>query len=145
MSEYFLWNTVGNPLETAISAAHLVLSGVLERHPGLTVLLAHGGGAVPSLRGRLERAWSFQPQARARLGSSPQAALRGFLYDSVVYDAEVLRDLERFVGPDRIVLGSDHPFEMAEPDPVGLARSAGLDPAVLGANATRIFGVEGGR
>jgi aminocarboxymuconate-semialdehyde decarboxylase len=142
MTDYYLWNTVGNPLETAITAAHLVLAGVLERHPGLTVLLAHGGGALPALRGRLERAWSFQPQARARLGASPREALRGFLYDTVVYDAEVLHDLAGFAGPDRILLGSDHPFEMAEPDPLGLARAAGLDTAALGANAARVFGFE---
>ena len=86
---------------------------------------------------------SFQPQARSRLGRSPRAALRAFVYDTVVYDAEVLRELAGFASADRIVLGSDHPFEMAEPDPIGLARAAGLDPAALGANAARVFGFDG--
>lgn len=140
MDGYFMWNLVGNPLETAISAAQMVLAGVLDRRPGLTVLLAHGGGVLPALRGRLERGWSFQPQARARLGRSPQEAMRRFLYDTVVYDSDVLRELTEFAGPGQILLGSDHPFEMAEPDPVGLARRAGLDPAVLAANAARVFG-----
>ena len=65
--EYYLWNTVGNPLETTVTAAHMVMAGVMERHPRLRVLLAHGGGAILALRGRLRHAHGFQPQARSRL------------------------------------------------------------------------------
>ena len=139
---YFLWNSVGNPLETTVTAAHLVLAGVLDRHPALTVLLAHGGGAVAALRGRLQRAWSSQPEARARSRLLPRDALRRFLYDTVVYDAAVLHDLATFVGADRLLIGSDHPFEMAEPDPLRLVQEAGLDAAGLGRTASAVFGLE---
>jgi aminocarboxymuconate-semialdehyde decarboxylase len=71
--EYYLWNTVGNPLETTVTAAHMVMAGVMERHPRLHVLLAHGGGAVLALRGRLRHAHGFQPQARSRLSESPES------------------------------------------------------------------------
>lgn len=146
-SSYFLWNTVGNPLETATTAAHMVMAGVMERHPELLVLLAHGGGAAVQLRGRLEQAWGFQPQARSRLGESPAASLRRFLFDSVVYDAAVLRHLVEFAGADRVLLGTDHPFEMAEEDPVGLVRAAGLseeeERAIEGGNAARVLGLDG--
>ena len=64
LNDFYLWNTVGNPLETTITAAHLIMAGVMERHPNLKVLLAHGGGAILSLRGRLRHAHSFQPQGR---------------------------------------------------------------------------------
>lgn len=70
--EHYLWNAVGNPLETTVTAAHLTLTGTMERHPGLDVLLAHGGGAILALRGRLRHAHSFQPQARSRLTESPR-------------------------------------------------------------------------
>ena len=49
--DYYLWNTVANPLETATTAAHMVVAGVMERHPELRVLLAHGGGALLAVRG----------------------------------------------------------------------------------------------
>lgn len=145
--QYFLWNTVGNPVETATTAAHMVMAGVFDRHPGLRVLLAHGGGALVQLRGRLNHAWQFQPQARSRLGETPALALRRFLYDSVVYDPEVLRHLVEFVGVDRVLLGTDHPFEMAEADPVALVRATGLgsadEDAILGGNAAQLLGFAG--
>ncbi len=54
--DYYLWNTVANPLETATTAAHMVVAGVMERHPELRVLLAHGGGALLAVRGRIRHA-----------------------------------------------------------------------------------------
>jgi aminocarboxymuconate-semialdehyde decarboxylase len=145
-ADYYLWNLVGNPMETTIAAAHLVLSGVLERHPQLRVLLAHGGGAIAALRGRLRHGWSFQPQARARLTESPEASLRRFYYDTVTHDPAVLRELVAFAGPDRVLLGSDYPFDMADARPAETVAAAGLDPdaerLVLGGNAARLLGLE---
>ncbi len=62
---FYLWNSVGNPLETAVTAAHLAFAGVLDRYPALTILLAHGGGALPAVRGRLRHAFAVRPEARA--------------------------------------------------------------------------------
>ena len=144
--DHYLWNAVGNPLETTVTAAHLVMTGTMERHPGLRVLLAHGGGAILALRGRLRHAHSFQPQARSRLKASPEASLRRFLYDTVVHDPGLLRSLVQTVGAERVVLGSDHPFDMGDLRPADTVRAAGLDPrdeqAVLGANATALLGLE---
>jgi aminocarboxymuconate-semialdehyde decarboxylase len=147
--EHYLWNAVGNPLETTITAAHLVMTGTMERHPGLRVLLAHGGGAILGLRGRLRHAHSFQPQARSRLVESPDASLRRFFYDSVVHDPGLLRAMVETVGPDRVVLGSDHPFDMGDLRPADTVRAANLEPddeaAVLGGNAAALLGVEARR
>jgi aminocarboxymuconate-semialdehyde decarboxylase len=145
-SEHYLWNVVGNPLETTVAAAHLVMTGTMERHPGLNVVLAHGGGAILALRGRLRHAHSFQPQARSRLRESLDDSLRRFHYDTVVHDAGLLRALVETVGADRVVLGSDHPFDMGDLRPAETVRSAGLDArdeaAVLGGNAARLLGLE---
>lgn len=142
-AEHYLWNTVGNPLETTIAAAEMVMAGVMERHPGLRVLLAHGGGALLALRGRLSHAHGFQPDARASLGESPLASIRRFYFDTITHDAELLRALVDWAGADRVLLGSDYPFDMADPDPVATVRSLGLGPedqaAVLGANAVRLL------
>ena len=142
LGDYYLWNTVGNPFETTIAAAHMVMAGVLERHPGLRVLLAHGGGAVLALRGRLRHAHSFQPQARARLRESPELSIRRFHFDTVTHSPELLRALIAFAGPERVLLGSDYPFDMGDPGAAAMVRGLGLDPeaeaAILAGNAERL-------
>ena len=144
--EHYLWNAVGNPLETTVTAAHLVMTGTMERHPGLKLLLAHGGGAILALRGRLRHAHSFQPQARSRLRESPEESLRRFHYDTVVHDAGLLRQLVEAVGADRVLCGSDHPFDMGDLRPADSVRAAGLpaaeQAAVLGGNAARLLALE---
>ena len=137
--EHYLWNTVGNPLETTITAAHLVTSGVLDDHPGLRILLAHGGGALPALRGRLAHEQTFHGPGRNVL-----AALRRFHYDTVVHDAGVLRELLSFAGVDHVLCGSDYPFDMGSERPAEIVRVLGLPPedeaAILGGNALRLVG-----
>ena len=144
-ADHYLWNTVGNPIETTVTAAQMVMAGVLERHPNLRVLLAHGGGAILALRGRLRHAHGFQPQARSRLGESPDESLRRFYYDTVTHDRTLLADLIAFAGPERVVLGTDHPFDMGDYGAVGAVRGLGLDPeaeaAVLSTNAERLLGL----
>jgi aminocarboxymuconate-semialdehyde decarboxylase len=144
--DYYLWNAVGNPVETTITAAHMVLAGVLEAHPRLRVVLAHAGGAVLALRGRLRHAHSFQPQACARLGESPEDSLRRFYYDTVTHDAGLLRQVIEFAGADRVLCGSDYPFDMGIERPADPVRALGLRPdeenAILSANALRLLGQE---
>src|ERR687896_2749766 len=103
--DYYLWNAVGNPLETATTAAHMVMAGVLERHPGLRVLLAHGGGALLAVRGRMRHAHGFQPQASARLRESPEDSIRRFHFDTLTHDEALLRALIDYVGHERVLLG----------------------------------------
>jgi aminocarboxymuconate-semialdehyde decarboxylase len=144
--DHYLWNLVGNPMETTVAAAHLVLSGVLERHPDLRILLAHGGGAVVALRGRLHHGWANLAAAATRLSEPPEDSLRRFSYDTVVFDPDVLRELVAFAGADRVLLGSDYPFDMADASPAETVAAAGLDPeeerALLGGNAARLLGLE---
>jgi aminocarboxymuconate-semialdehyde decarboxylase len=141
--DHYLWNTVGNPLETAVTAAHMVMAGVLERHPGLRVVLAHGGGALLALRGRLRHAHSFQPQARSRLRESPDESIRRFYFDTLTHDDALLRSLIDFAGPEHVLLGSDYPFDMGDARPVDTVRALGLAPdveaAVLAGNAERLL------
>src|SRR4029077_13061301 len=116
-----------------------LLSGVLARHPGLQMITAHGGGTLPFLLRRLQRAHELSP------GSSPPAETFRRLYvDSVVLDPRVLAALLTITDTSRVLLGSDYPFPW-EPDPVGLidlvppAREAA--GAILGGNACELFGL----
>jgi aminocarboxymuconate-semialdehyde decarboxylase len=149
-AQHYLWNLVGNPMETTIAAADLVLSGTMERHPGLRVLLAHGGGAIITLSGRLRHgresiaAAGVTPAEAGTLPGPPEAAdavTRRFLFDTVTHDPDLLRALVTAVGHERVLLGSDYPFDMADPHPVRTVRAAGLgeeaERAVLGENAGR--------
>ena len=138
MDEHYLWNTVGNPLETTIAAAHMLAAGVLDDHPRLNVLLPHGGGALPALRGRLAREQQIHPPGR-----DVRAALRRFLVDTVVHDVDVLRGLVELLGPGRVLLGSDYPFDMGSDAPSEIVRALGLPPeheaSILGGNALRVL------
>jgi aminocarboxymuconate-semialdehyde decarboxylase len=142
--EHYLWNTVGNPLETAIAGAHLVMSGVLERHPDLRIVLAHGGGALPALRGRLRHAYETVPAAGTRLQETPEKSLRRLYFDTVTHDRELLARLIEDFGVGQVLLGSDRPFDMGSNDPVGDVKALGLaegdERALLGATATQLLG-----
>jgi aminocarboxymuconate-semialdehyde decarboxylase len=143
LGDYYLWNSAGNPLETAITAAHLAAAGVLERYPGLRILLAHGGGALMSIRGRLRRAFAARPEARARSAAGPDAALRRFYFDTVTHDQAMLADLVGYTGPDHVLLGSDRPFDMGSDQPAEEVRALRLsdsdERAILGGNAGRLL------
>jgi aminocarboxymuconate-semialdehyde decarboxylase len=145
LSPHYLWNSVGNPLETAVTAAHLAVAGVLERHDSLRILLAHGGGGLHAVRGRLRRAYAVRPEARASSAAGPDASLRRFYYDALTHDRALLADLIAFAGADRVLLGSDRPFDMGSDHPVAEIRALHQPDAedlILGGNATRLLGIE---
>lgn len=143
LDDHYLWNSVGNPLETAIAAAQLITSGVLERCTGLTVLLAHGGGALLALRGRLRRAFAVRPEARSDCASDPDDLLRLLYFDSLVHDTALLADLVEVAGPEHVLLGSDRPFDMGADKPADDVRALRLSQAdedlILGGNAGRLL------
>jgi aminocarboxymuconate-semialdehyde decarboxylase len=143
LSSCYLWNSVGNPMETAVTAAHLAAAGVLERHPRLKIMLAHGGGGLLALRGRLRHAFAVRPEARSRSVKGPDAALRMFCYDSLTHDKELLASLIDFAGAEHVLLGSDRPFDMGSESAVAEIRALGLEGAeeqsVLGGNARRLL------
>lgn len=140
---HYLWNSVGNPMETTIAAAQLLASGVLERCPGLVIVLAHGGGALLALRGRLRHAFAVRPEARADCTTPPDELARRLYFDSLTHDRAALADLVDFAGPEHVLLGSDRPFDMGSERPAEDIAALGLSPAdeqlILGGNASRLL------
>ncbi|MFH8759234.1 amidohydrolase family protein [Streptomyces atroolivaceus] len=143
LDRWYLSNTVGQPTENAVALSHLIFSGVLDRHPGLKLVAAHGGGYLPTHIGRSDHAWSARSDAGAGCAHLPSSYLRRLYFDSLVHDPHVLRELVRVAGAERVLLGSDFPFDMGSEDPVGALRAAGLSPAdfdaVRGGNATALL------
>jgi aminocarboxymuconate-semialdehyde decarboxylase len=116
---YFLGNLVGNPAETTMAAARLMFGGVLDAYPGLEICLVHGGGFLPYQAGRLEHGFQTLGTTRgAKLRTSPRELLTRFHYDTVLHSGPMLRTLIDLVGAERVLLGTDYPFEMGDADPI---------------------------
>nr|WP_276328643.1 amidohydrolase family protein [Streptomyces rhizosphaericus] len=115
--------------------------GVLERFPGLTVLAAHGGGHLPAMTSRADHAWHARREARTTQ-LPPSEYLSRLYVDSLVYEPAALRRLVDALGTERVLLGSDFPFDMGVPDPAERLRAVGLDvvatAAIAGGTAARI-------
>ncbi|WP_369138315.1 amidohydrolase family protein [Modestobacter versicolor] len=145
LDAYYLFNTVGNPTETALALSRIVFSGVLERHPQLRIWSAHGGGYLGSYAVRADHAWRARGDARTT-EAPPSELLRRTWVDSLVYEPEQLRHLVAVMGAGQVTLGSDYPFDMGVEDPVDRLEAAGLDAAtteaVRGGNAARLLGLD---
>ena len=147
LSSYYLNNLIGNPLDTTIAAACLVFSGVLERHPSLKICLAHGGGFVPYQAGRFLHGWHVRKEPKSKLPKPPTESLGRFYFDTIVHSKDVLEFLVGNAGVNRVLLGSDYPFDMGMPDGVlqvrGLSIPASDQASILGGRAKALLGAAG--
>ncbi|MEX0405291.1 amidohydrolase family protein [Aquibium sp. LZ166] len=107
--------TAAFPLETALAAVSLLTGGVMERFPGLKILLSHGGGALTSILPRLDHAWSIGMSLSRLMSEKPSEVARRFWFDSIVYDPRALTYIADMVGDEHLVLGSDYPFSIQQP------------------------------
>ncbi|MDI9941075.1 amidohydrolase family protein [Rhodococcus sp. IEGM 1351] len=108
----------------------MIFSGVLDRYPDLVVVAAHGGGYLPTTIGRSDHAWRVRPEARG-CTHPPSTYLRRLWFDSLTHDSAQLAELVRVAGTERVLLGSDYPFDMGTDDPVAAVRMAGLPDDVV--------------
>lgn len=144
---------LGFPFETTTQVARMILAGVLERHPRLKVLVAHAGGALPWLSGRLDMCVQCDA-AGSRLPKPPSEYLKAMYFDSLIYDREAIEFAVEKLGGDRFVFGTDNPFFEGK-DPEGspwpsartnldILRGLDCEEAILGRNAMELFRLEGG-
>lgn len=143
--DYYFSNVIGNPLETTMALHHLIFSGVLERMPDLKLLAVHGGGYLPAYSGRIDHAWGARKDSNAGLPKPPTEYLRKVYFDSVVFTPHQLEYLVDVYGADKIVMGTDYPYDMADYDPVEHVLSASLseeDAAKVGGlSAAKLLGI----
>ena len=127
LARYNLGNLVGNLTETGLAAAAIICGGVLERHSRLRVILAHAGGTLPSMMGRVDNGFGRSPEMQARLSRSPATYVNQLWLDTIAYNPPYLRSLIAQLGADRFVLGSDYPVG-GPPHPAADVRALGLSP-----------------
>jgi len=145
LTGYYLHNLLGNPFDTAVAAANIIFSGLLDRFPKLHFCLPHAGGALPYLIGRLNHGWKVREECRA-LKKPPVSYLRRFTYDTISHAPESLMYLISLVGADHVMLGSDFCFDMGYERPVKAVTALKLSrpdqEKILGGNAARLLRLE---
>ena len=141
--DFYLAQLVGYPMETALAVARLIFGGVMERHE-INLCLAHGGGCLPSLRGRMDKGWHSKEVAHTT-ALPPSAFADRLYYDTATFSTPLLSRLVEDVGVGHVLLGSDFPFELADPTPRESVAALGLDVASARAiewdNAAKLLGL----
>jgi aminocarboxymuconate-semialdehyde decarboxylase len=143
---FYFSNVIGNPLDTAMALHHLIFDGVLERYPSLKIIASHGGGYLPAYSGRIDHAWGARSDAHGSLPKPPTSYLKKIHLDTIVFTPDQLEALVKLFGVDKILLGTDYPYDMGEYDPIGhIASVASLTEAdraaIAGGNAKALFGL----
>jgi aminocarboxymuconate-semialdehyde decarboxylase len=146
LSRFYFNNIIGNPFETTLALHYLIFDGVLERHPMLKILAVHGGGYLGAYSGRIDHAWGARSDSHGGLPRPPTTYLKRVYVDTVVFTPLQLESLVKTFGVDRVVMGTDFPFDMLEADPIGhIADTPGLDDAaraaIAGGNARVLLGL----
>jgi aminocarboxymuconate-semialdehyde decarboxylase len=145
-ARYHLPNTIGNLADRAVTFATLVFGGVMDEFPDLKICLGHGGGYTCYGIGRMDHGWQVRSEARVHITQPPSAYLGRFYYDCIVYTEPALRFLIDSVGADRVVFGTDWPYDMALDWPVAwVLGMKGLSQeekeAILWKNLERLLGL----
>ena len=143
LTRFYFSNVLGNPLETTLALHSLIFEGTLALFPHLKLMAVHGGGYLAGYTGRMDHAWGARGDTHGDLPLPPTSYLRQVYFDTVVFSFHQLAYLIDVFGSDRLLMGTDYPFDMAEYDPVGHVAGLELEPAVFeaitGGNALRVL------
>jgi aminocarboxymuconate-semialdehyde decarboxylase len=141
LEDFYFTNTLGNLIDTTVAGARLLHTETLERHPNVPVVLVHAGGFLPFQVGRLDHAWEQREEPRRFIDDPPSTRLGRLWMDTITHSDEALAFLLSRIGPGRIVLGTDIPFDMGDSDPLERVRRAGVDEQEIGRTASALIGL----
>ena len=127
LNGFYLPNIVGNPLESTLAVSRLICGGVLERLPELKICIAHAGGALSYILGRLDKGYEVRPETGALISRPPSEYARNLYADSLSFDASSLRLAVEKHGTNQVLMGSDYPFALGDDDPLSALEQSGLD------------------
>jgi aminocarboxymuconate-semialdehyde decarboxylase len=144
LNDYYLQNVIGLMVETTVAVERLICAGVLDRHPGLRLMLVHSGGYFPYQAGRLKHARTVRPELQ-QSPADPWAYVGQIKFDTITHDPQALAYLVSRVGAENVYMGTDLPFDMATPEPMKALNDA-VDAAtakqIAETNPAGIFGFE---
>lgn len=145
LTDYYLVNVIGMPLSSTLTVTRMILGGVFERHPGLRMLVVHGGGYLAFYPARTDHAFRHRPEMRRHIDRLPSEYLAQLYFDTTVFDPRLVERLVETFGADHVLLGTDYPFDMGSTDPLALVAATELDDAdrhrIMGGNAAGLFGI----
>jgi aminocarboxymuconate-semialdehyde decarboxylase len=144
MTKYYLSNLIGNPVDTSLAIASVIFGGALECFPRLKFCFLHGGGFIPYQRGRLEHGYNVRREPKLLVKKPPSEYIKMMYFDTITHYAPALMYLISTCGADRVVLGSDYPYDMGDPHPVSSVQALnGILPEdkekILGKNAAKLL------
>lgn len=131
LSARMMPNLIGVPWETTVAATDIMLSGMLDTYPDVKILLAHGGGFLPYQVGRLTKGYEKWKAVSGPMAQAPEQYLKRFWYDTVLWNPAGLEYLIELVGAERVVQGTDYPFDLCEWPP-GYTGSKGFHSLLEG-------------
>jgi aminocarboxymuconate-semialdehyde decarboxylase len=141
-----LQQVLAYPTDVGLAAASVITGGLIARHPTLRIAFSHGGGTLATLLPRLEQGWHVFPALRDQIAQSPTELARRLYLDTLVFDAPLLRHLAATFGADRLLVGTDYPFNFHERTPLARLAEAGFDDETVArityGNAETFFGLE---
>ena len=143
LERYYMAIIVGTLLETTTAVSTLIYGGVLKRLPRLKFVLCHGGGAIPYQIGRLAAGSRVRKELKEAEPSVEQD-FRKLYFDSVLFSGSSLKFLLDTAGPDRVVFGTDYPFNMGDPHSMDDIRRLPVDEGVksrIASNARSLYGL----
>lgn len=143
LSQFAMVASIGFMVDTSVAVVRMIGDGFFDRYPKLKLIAAHAGATLPYLAGRLDRVFERTRRARVNIDRPPSEYLRHLYYDSVTYSQEALQMCIDVGGAERVLYGSDYPFNIG--DMSGCLRRVDaladdLRDKVRGENAIRVFG-----
>ena len=142
IKDHWMIPMMGLQVDTSFALLRLILSGILERHPRLQVVMPHVGGVLPYMIGRIDHQTEVMGRGRENITQPPSEYLRRIYLDLVSPSEQALQYAYQFSGPDRLVFGTDHPW--VEPQIFinlieGMDISAHAKAKIFGTNAKTLF------
>lgn len=141
--DYELTVVAGYLFDNTINILRLICSGFLDRWPRLKLVCAHTGAFSLVLRARMQREVDTNSQLSSTLKAPVGDYLRRLYFDTICFEPDILRFAAGVVPVHHLLLGSDAPFPLGEPDPVGFVRRSLSDDEaakVLGNNFASLVG-----
>jgi aminocarboxymuconate-semialdehyde decarboxylase len=143
MKDYRLASSIGRPFDLCLALGRLIVRGILEDFPRLKIVASHGGGGICETISRMDYAYELQDEAfflgsyaPMKIRHKPSHYLKKLYLDTVCYNEPAVKMVLEWMGPDRVLYGSDAPpLTSLKPRAIKLIKDLNIPEA----DKTKIF------